>query len=279
MAFDSVSPFLLKSKLETPALFKLSRFKEVIKRTKPHQHDGYFELIVLLEGAGFHWVDTQLIPIAPPMAFFLSPGQVHCWQLTAIPKGYVLLFRPDFIDPLHSPDLYPLVQQLEQDREVMLTDTVSVTDLLTAIEKEYQTPTRHSPVVLRGLTQVLLARILEFRTSEAPVRTGREAVFRRFTDLLRKPVNQTMRVFHFAEQLGVSPQHLNAICRRVSGRSASELITHQVILESKRHLLHTDQTITEIADRLCFSDPSHFVKYFKKKTGHTPVAFRKMNGY
>ncbi|RRB07500.1 AraC family transcriptional regulator [Larkinella rosea] len=271
--------FPVKNKLENEQLFKLSRFKEVIKRTKPHRHDGYFELIVLLEGSGFHWVDTKLMPIAPPMAFFLSPGQLHCWQLTSVPKGFVVMFRADFIDPKHSADLYPLAQQLERKREVLLPQPAPFADLLTAIETEYQNPSRHSLVILRAMTQILLARLLEADQQEfAPARTG-DLTFRRFIDLLRQPGHLAHRVFYYADLLGVSPQHLNTICRRMHGKSAGELITEQIILEGKRHLLHTDQSITEVAEQLGFADPSHFVKYFKKITGHTPASFRKLSGF
>jgi len=64
----------IRNKLEREQLFKISRFREVIKRTKPHKHDAYFELIYLSEGAGFHWIDTQKFQITPPVCIlFIRP--------------------------------------------------------------------------------------------------------------------------------------------------------------------------------------------------------------
>lgn len=54
-----------KDKLGKDALFKISRFKEIIKKTSPHKHEGYFELIFLYEGAGFHWIDTEKLQVEP----------------------------------------------------------------------------------------------------------------------------------------------------------------------------------------------------------------------
>jgi len=271
--------FLVKDKLENELVFKVSRFKEIIKRTQPHKHNGYFELIILLEGDGFHWVDTKLLPIAPPMAFFLSPGQLHCWQLTAIPKGFVVMFRADFIDPKHSGDLYPLVQQLEQRKELPLPESAPFRELLVAIETEYKHPSQHSPAILRAMLQILLARLLAVDEPQLePTKTG-DLTYRRFINLLRQPGFLVHRVFSYAEKLGVTPQHLNSICRRVAGKSASELIAEQLVLEGKRYLLHTDQSVTEVAEQLGFSDPSHFVKYFKKWTNQTPASFRKLYGF
>lgn len=281
VAMDKLEPvaFQIKDKLENELIFKVSRFKEVIKRTQPHKHNGYFELIVLLEGDGFHWVDTELLPISPPMAFFLSPGQLHCWQLTAIPKGFVVMFRADFIDPKYSGDLYPLVQQLEQRKEVLLPDLAPFRELLVAIEAEYRHPSQHSLVILRAMIQILLARLLAVNQPQPePTKMG-DSTYRRFIDLLRQPGCVVHRVFWYAEKLGITPQHLNTICRRVAGRSASELMADQVVLEAKRYLLHTDQSVTEVAEQLGFSDPSHFVKYFKKWTKQTPASFRKRYGF
>jgi len=44
--------------------------------------------------------------------------------------------------------------------------------------------------------------------------------------------------------------------------------------KAKRYILHTDNTINEIAYTLSFNDPSDFVKFFKKAEGLTLVQFR-----
>ncbi|SEF40606.1 hypothetical protein [Algoriphagus boritolerans] len=55
----SQSEITLKDKLGSEGLFKVSRFKEVIKRTKPHKHNGHFELICIVEGEEFHPVEME----------------------------------------------------------------------------------------------------------------------------------------------------------------------------------------------------------------------------
>jgi len=85
------------NKLDDGLSFKISRFKEQIKKTKPHKHDDYYELIFLSEGEGFHWIETNKYMVSAPEFYFLEPGQLHYWQLTSIPKGFVILFKPDFL--------------------------------------------------------------------------------------------------------------------------------------------------------------------------------------
>lgn len=79
---------------------------------------------------------------------------------------------------------------------------------------------------------------------------------------------------YYAELLNTSPQNLNEACQKAVQKPASEVLADFIIIEAKRMLLYTDQTVSEIAFALDFTDASHFVKYFKKLVGLTPQAFR-----
>jgi AraC family transcriptional activator of pobA len=264
----------IKNKLEQQ-LFKISPFKEVIKRTKPHKHDAYFEIIYLSEGAGFHWIDTQKFQINPPVAYFLS-GQLHYWEMTAIPKGFVLLFKEDFFNFFKQGELLNLIRSLEETVKINLSDTANLDFIFSEMVKEYKEPSVNSADLIHGYLQVALVKLLRNKqVDESHIIVGNDSVYRKFLHMIQniQPVSN-LKVNEVAFALNISPQHLNAILKKASGKSASELITEQVLLEAKRYLLHTDKTVSEIAFALSFADPSHFVKHFKKSTGETPQAFR-----
>jgi len=269
---QSSGDITVKSKLEGNQLFKISRFKEVVKRTKPHKHDAYFELIYLSQGAGFHWIDADKFQVTPPVVFFLS-GQLHYWEMTAIPKGFVMLFREGFFN---KKDLMNLVRSLEDTVYVNPSEDDNLDFIFSEMEKEYRSPSKNSVELIQGYLQVALVKLLRHKdqTSVTVVSNGQE-VFRKFQQFIQQadPVSN-LKVNQAADNIGLSPQNLNAICRKVSGKSASELIIEQVILEAKRYLIHSDKNISEIAFALNFTDPSHFIKYFKKTVGETPQAFR-----
>jgi AraC family transcriptional regulator, transcriptional activator of pobA len=266
----------VKNKLESEQQFKISRFKEAIKRTRPHKHDAYFELIYLSEGAGFHWIDTQKIQIIPPMVFFLS-GQLHYWEMTSIPKGYVMLFREDFFDFVRQNSLLNLVRALEDVTYVQLHPDENLEFIFEEMEKEYENPSSNSVELIQGYLQVVLVKMLRHKEQLHQVlgTTSTDQIYRKFLSIIyhAQPISN-LKVNEVAAQLHVSPQHLNTIARKASGKSASQLISEQVILEAKRYLLHSDKNVSEIAFSLNFSDPSHFVKYFRKLTSETPQAFR-----
>jgi AraC family transcriptional regulator, transcriptional activator of pobA len=196
--------------------------------------------------------------------------------MTAIPKGYVLLFKEEFFDFFKHRDLLNLIRSLEGTVQIYLRDTNTLDFIFAEMVKEYKAPSENSAELIQGYLQVALVKLLRNKEHhEAPTVSGADSVYRRFKHLIQNahPISN-LKVNEVASELNVSPQNLNTILKKASGKSASELISEQVVLEAKRYLLHTDKTVSEIAFALSFADPSHFVKHFKKSTGETPQAFR-----
>ena len=81
-------------------------------------------------------------------------------------------------------------------------------------------------------------------------------------------------VHHYAELLNTSPQNLNAACRKAADLAAADVLEEFIISEAKRLLHYTNNTVSQVAFSLDFTDASHFVKYFKRLTGQTPLGFR-----
>jgi AraC family transcriptional activator of pobA len=82
----------------------------------------------------------------------------------------------------------------------------------------------------------------------------------------------------YARDLGITANHLNAVCRQAVDKSALTLIHERQILEAKRRLVYSALTISQIADELGFSDPAYFSRFFKRLTGTTPKDFRTQAG-
>ncbi len=83
------------------------------------------------------------------------------------------------------------------------------------------------------------------------------------------------KVNEYARMLHVSPDHLNRTIKACSDKTAYELIEEMLLMEAKVYLLHTQLTISEIAYKLAFTDPSHFNRFFKKRNNQTPSEFRR----
>ena len=80
----------------------------------------------------------------------------------------------------------------------------------------------------------------------------------------------------YADELNVTPKTLNELVKKYTGRTASDHIYKQVILEAKRSLL-LGSSVKEVAFSLQFDDPGHFSKFFKKQVGMSPADFRNVH--
>jgi AraC-like DNA-binding protein len=80
-----------------------------------------------------------------------------------------------------------------------------------------------------------------------------------------------------ADQVHLSPSYLSDLLKKEMGMTAQDLIHYHLIETAKNILLHTDQSVGEIAYSLGFEYPQYFSKLFKQKTGKTPVEYRSQN--
>ncbi|MCC5932324.1 MAG: helix-turn-helix domain-containing protein [Cyclobacteriaceae bacterium] len=267
----------VKDKLGDKGLFKISRFKKVIKKTKPHTHEGYYEVIYLKEGEGFHWIESTRYQVNTPECYILKPGMMHCWEFTDIPDGYVILFKLEYLDPIMETALIEIINQMGTTTRVPVDKDLSLEHLFEELIKTYDNRGKHSDLIIHSLLKIIYAKIsVHIELSNAsPVRPAN--LNDKFINLLNEKCPELRSVNDYAKMLNTSPQNLNAACRKYSGKSAGDLLAEKLLVIAKRYVLHTDNNMSEIAHVLRFNDASYFVKFFRKYTGVTPLQFRFQN--
>lgn len=68
--------------------------------------------------------------------------------------------------------------------------------------------------------------------------------------------------------------HLSEVVKAQSGKPAIKHIHERLVLEARRLLFHTPESLKEIAFNLGFSEASYFTRFFKRETGLTPAEYR-----
>lgn len=96
---------LINNKIEGDKVIKIAPFKKDIRKTTPHKHNNYFEIIYLSKGSGYHYIDLNKYAITPPVMFFVRQEQVHYWKITSEPEGYVVIIRKSFFEKVLMVDL------------------------------------------------------------------------------------------------------------------------------------------------------------------------------
>ncbi|WP_194765829.1 AraC family transcriptional regulator [Tamlana sp. I1] len=266
MKSDSIQ---IKNKIAEISTIKIEPFDTSKRYTKPHKHNKYFEIVYLSEGSGTHTIDSKVYTIEPPVFYFVKREEVHHWAIDSEPKGYVIIFKNAFIEQTTDKQINALLIQLSKWNHLKIEDASIFEQLFNLLCLEQKTARNKD--VTEGLLKALLSKIV-LCSNKSKTKSPKNKV-EQLLDLLNE--NPQNSVSFYAEQLHISPQHLNGLCKEHVLKSASEVIAIYVNKEAKRLLLYTDLNITEIAHQLQFKDVSHFVKYFKKNNQITPLHFRK----
>lgn len=269
----NVAPIPFKNKLGKDQLFKISRFKEKIKKTRPHKHGGYHELIYLTQGEGYHWIETDKFRIEAPELYFLQSGQLHCWQFTSIPKGYVIQFKEAFFNSINEVSILNLIKNLSSVVNISMEGQPDISFIFEDIIREYQSDTEFSDQIINGYLRVIFSKLLQLSSIES-INASPNPLYDRFQKMISEKCPVLRNVNDFAAELHTTRQQLNIICRRQSGKSASDHISAQMLLEAKRYILHTEKSMNEIAHLLNFNDTSYFIRFFKRHENTTPLQFR-----
>lgn len=80
-----------------------------------------------------------------------------------------------------------------------------------------------------------------------------------------------------ADYVGLTPKYLGELFHQHEPCTLKQFIIQERLNAAKNMLKYSDQTISAIADSLCFQNQSYFGALFKKETGISPARYRKMN--
>ena len=119
--------------------------------------------------------------------------------------------------------------------------------------------------------------ILDNQLAKSKIPKRDRETTREFFIMVEQNFRNHRKVEFYAEKLGITAKHLAHVIHNVTGKYPSEWIEAYLILESKKLLRKTKESIQVISFDLNFATPSHFGKFFKDKTGMTPKEFRKMS--
>jgi len=81
-----------------------------------------------------------------------------------------------------------------------------------------------------------------------------------------------------AEDAGVHPVHLSRTFRAIRRESIAQALWRLKVQHAARRMRSRETALADIALEAGFADQSHFTRIFKRITGRTPVAYRRLMG-
>ncbi|GAB4018095.1 helix-turn-helix domain-containing protein [Spirosoma koreense] len=257
----------------------------------PNRRD-FYKVLMLTKANGLYTVGTNTYAIQEPTILFIPPSEIISWQSRSNQfLSYYCLFRKSFVD--EYPNLRTTLDRYrlfaDPAKHVIRISTNDTPVLIRLFEQMHEAEQAGGPLMTDAMQAYLQLILIEsIRVGNFPTPDAVTDDYKRihqFFDLLEKetanlhyahPVRiRTAR--EFADDLGVSPNHLNALLKKHTGQPVSAHIKNRLLDESKALLLQTDWTLQDIGYTIGFADQPNFSAFFKRATGLTPASFRKQH--
>ena len=102
----------------------------------------------------------------------------------------------------------------------------------------------------------------------------KSSLFQRYLQLVQLHCMEERQVDFYASKLFVTPKYLSEVCKKSSGKNASEWIQNYTTTRLILLLRNEQLTFAQIADSMNFSSQSFFSRYVKKVLGCSPSDYR-----
>jgi AraC-like DNA-binding protein len=268
--------------------------RELRPRLRPLERIDFYGFLLGTGGSQPHEVDFERHTLRRGALFFVRPRQVMRWHPNDPPaEGLFLIFEPTLLlararAPFVDDEARLPFDEASWPTRVFLTgphrravarwfrflqETLEETPNVSAGSS---LPDRGTRPLARHLLAAFLTDLAQRHEKGGHV-PAQEAPARSFRAAIERSFRNTRAVQDYATHARVSVRTLDRISRDAFGRSAKAQIDARVVLEARRLLAYSSLSIAEIAEKLGFSEPTNFGKFFQKRTGETPGAFRAAN--
>lgn len=245
----------------------------------PHRKAHYL-LVFVKYNPGRHWVDMTAYERKEKTLYFTAPSQVLVKEAPTPFWGTYLTFTNEFLALQQNATLreLPLLENPYRGHELLLTeaDWVFVEEMLEKIHAEYHRPGEWQHRMLSAYLTVLLTYLSRVYTEQftGAGPSADQQLLKAYQARIEQHYRELHEVGAYAAQLHISAGHLSEVIKVQSGRPAIKHIHERLVLEARRLLFYTPQSLKEIAFDLGFADASYFNRFFKRETGVTPAEYR-----
>ncbi|RFB81973.1 AraC family transcriptional regulator [Rhizobium leguminosarum bv. trifolii] len=242
----------------------------------PHKHPLMGQITYWFQGSGTYRIEDQTWNFSAPAVSFVPSNVVHGFDVDEQSDAIVVSVSDDMLKAI-----VPQVA-LNLDLPTFLTGQPAdpiwpkLGTLLDMVAEDYRDRGADGEQVLCGLISVVLSLMgriggrVALPSTSATVSLG--LALRRLIDLHYR---KDWPVGAYVNLLATTPHLLDKAAREVFGLSVKELLLERRTLEAKRLLMFTVRSVEDIAGEIGFEDPAYFSRFFRKRTGEAPAAWRR----
>lgn len=246
-----------------------------------HRHEGLLQILYLQSGAGDVLLDNVKVSVQAPCVLFIPSQIVHGFSWAGAVEGHVITAVQPPLESITRMLCPALSAQLLKPQVIAVPRWSRSQDpllpLCLSLYEEYHNRAREHVACSMSLLLALLIQAMRFSPSgDSPAlpnnRRGQQVTsFRELVDL---HFRQHRSLNDYADELGVTAATLGRLCQEQLGMTPMTIINARLILEAKRELAHSSQSVKQIAHGLGFSDVGYFSRFFRKHVHSSPGEFR-----
>ncbi|KFC71202.1 Transcriptional regulator, AraC-family [Devosia sp. LC5] len=237
-------------------------------RIAPHRHEQFFQILHLTGGRAQVTIDAVQHELKAPAVVVVPALTVHAYRFSDDVDGVVVTLMERDVRAAGAGEMPAAV----------FGGSADVGEAIDRLIAEADRPGAGHGVAMRALIALLLVAIGRARHASVieETRASSRSLLhaRAYRWLVDQRFRETRRIADYAEALGISPTHLNRVCREVLGASALQVIERRVALEARRQLLFSSLSVKQIGAELGYEDPAYFSRVLVRVLGMAPGTYR-----
>jgi AraC-like DNA-binding protein len=259
--------------------FNGARNNDEVYQKSAHRRDDHYLFIFQRSGRSKIVLDFKQVELVGSVVLCILPGQIH-YGVSASENTEAWLITLDTTlvnDDLRTifDDYYFQYQPLtlSSQENDMLNECIA----LIASMNENRRQLNFLPQILQSLISAcvgMFASAYHQIAIKQPVVLRTHILTQQFKRLLLRQFKTYKSTSDYAIALNITPAYLNEAVKLTTGFTVSFWIQQTIMMEAKRLLYATDNSVKEIANLLGFADHAYFTRYFSNAQGVPPLVFR-----
>ncbi|MEJ8303981.1 AraC family transcriptional regulator [Saccharibacillus sacchari] len=253
-----------------------------------HTHD-FIELTYIGEGSGVHYIGEESLRVSQGDVFFIPVGTSHVFRPSAPGRGrelivYNCLFPTTYVEQLETffPDAAEMLAFFREPQRswLRLRDPGEFREGFKELFREYAARLPGCEAVLTAMIVRMLVTLHRHSQSEslgsgptdAPL--SRSSIEQAVRDIEERYADN-LTVKELAAQVGLGERQFSRLFAQRTGMNFSAFLQNTRVEAACTLLSSSHRSIPEIAAAVGYSDMKFFYRLFKRKTGETPLGYRK----
>ena len=274
-SFNANTPF----EFEIKELYEITQAKRKISGV-PHRAN-FYQIVWIESGKSVQTVDFNPVEVIGGQILSIAKNQVISFDTSTNYKGQIILFTDLFFNRCECDARF--MKQLNLFNPFAGNMPLNVNEKLEILwgmmKNEFQSEqdTFHSNAIHNFLSAFLIEAVRQNTENRTQIHNIEYQTAIRFADLVEQNFTSLRKVNDYLPLMNTTAKPLSKSLQKTIGKTPKQFIDDRILLEAKRLLAYSNESIKEITFLIGFDEPTNFSKFFREQTGISPAEFKKQH--